>query len=88
VGPQVLTDHVGGVNGRYVVFPRGGRALALDHAVFESLGRRALARLEVEARTRDVRLPPPRATTPATVVNEELAALPLWGFAGSTPKTE
>jgi hypothetical protein len=87
VGPQVLTDHVGGVNGRYVVFPRGGRPLALDLGVFEALGRRALARLEVEPRARDVRLPPPRATTPATVVNEELAALPLWGFA-TQPKSE
>jgi hypothetical protein len=88
VGPQVLTDHVGGINARYVVFPRGGRPLALDHAVFEALGRRALARLEVETRTRDPRLPPPRATTPATVVNEELTALPLWGFAGPPPKAE
>ena len=26
VGAEVLTDHIGGVNGRYVVFPRGGRA--------------------------------------------------------------
>ncbi|MDB4967508.1 MAG: hypothetical protein JWN44_3197 [Myxococcales bacterium] len=81
VGAEVLTDHIGGVNGRYVVFPRGGRPLALEHASFESLGRRALARLEVDPRSRDMRLPPPRATTPATVVNEELSALPLWGFA-------
>jgi hypothetical protein len=81
VGPEVLTDHIGGVNGRYVVFPRGGRPLALEHASFEPLGRRALARLEVDPRSRDLRMPPPRATTPATVVNEELSALPLWGFA-------
>jgi hypothetical protein len=81
VGRDVLTDHVGGVNGRYVVFPRGGRPLALEHGTFEPLGRRALARLEIDARTRDPRMPPPRATTPATVVNEELATLPLWGFA-------
>jgi hypothetical protein len=87
VGPEVLTDHVGGVNGRYIVFPRGGQPLALDHAVFEPLGRRALARLEVDPRQRDSRLPPPRATTPATVVNEELATLPLWGFS-ATPKGE
>jgi hypothetical protein len=80
VGPEVLTDHVGGVASRYVVFPRGGRPLHLDHAVFAPLGRRALARLEVEARERDARLPPPRATVPATVVNEDLPALPLWGF--------
>ena len=44
VGAEVLTDHIGGVNGRYVVFPRGGRPLALEHAAFEPLGRRALAR--------------------------------------------
>jgi hypothetical protein len=25
-------------------------------------------------------MPPPRATTPATVVNEDLGTLPLWGF--------
>ncbi len=80
VGAEVLTDHIGGVNGRYVVFPRGGRPLALEHAAFEPLGRRALARLEVDPRTRDARLPPPRATTPATVLNEELGTLPLWGF--------
>jgi hypothetical protein len=87
VGAAVLTDHVGGVNGRYVVFPHHGRPLALEHAAFEPLGRRALARLDVEVRVRDARLPPPRATTPATVVNEELSALPLWGFAGN-PKIE
>jgi hypothetical protein len=81
VSAQVLTDHVGGVNGRYVVFLRGGdRPLALDHGGFEPLGRRALARLEVEPRTRDPRLPPPRALTPATVVNESAGSLPLWGF--------
>jgi hypothetical protein len=80
VGPEVLTDHIGGVNGRYVVFPRGGRPLALEQAAFEPLGRRALARLDVDARSRDGRLPAPRATTPATVVNESLSVLPLWGF--------
>ncbi|HSN33824.1 MAG TPA: hypothetical protein VLU41_14145, partial [Ideonella sp.] len=82
VGRDVLTDHVGGVNGRYVVFPRGGRPLALEHTSFEPLGRRALARIEVDVRQRDARMPPPPATTPATVVNEDLAALPLWGFSG------
>lgn len=81
VGAEVLTEHIGGTAGRYVVFPRGGRPLALEHAAFEPLGRRALARLEVDARTRDARMPAQRATTPATVVNEELGALPLWGFA-------
>ena len=60
------------------------RPLALEHAAFEPLGRRALARLEVDPRTRDARMPPPRATTPATVVNEELGSLPLWGFAADT----
>ncbi|HZS40617.1 MAG TPA: hypothetical protein VFF06_27480 [Polyangia bacterium] len=81
VSAQVLTDHVGGVSGRYIVFPLGGeRPLALDHAGFEPLGRRALARLDVEPRARDPRLPPPRALTPATVVNEDAGALPLWGF--------
>ena len=51
VGAEVLTDHIGGVSGRYVVFPRGGRPLALEHAAFEPLGRRALARLEVDPRS-------------------------------------
>jgi len=63
------------------VCPRGGRPLALEHGAFEPLGRRALARLEVDPRQRDARMPAPRATTPATVVNEELGSLPLWGFA-------
>jgi hypothetical protein len=80
VGPEVLTDHVGGVASRYVVFPRGARPLFLDHAAFAPLGRRALAKLEVDPRERDARLPPPRATVPATVVNEELPPLPLWGW--------
>src|SRR6185369_11299283 len=32
VSEQVLTDHVGGISNRYVVFPLGGTApLALDH---------------------------------------------------------
>jgi hypothetical protein len=83
VGAEVLTDHVGGVQGRYVVFPLGGRPLALEHASFEPLGRRALARLQVELRPRDARMPAPRTATPATVVNEELNALPLWGFTTS-----
>ena len=88
VGAEVLTDHIGGVNGRYVVFPRGGRPLALEHAAFEPLGRRALARLEVDPRQRDARMPPPRATTPATVVNEELGTLPLWGFSADRKRRQ
>jgi hypothetical protein len=81
VSQQVLTDHVGGVAGRYVVFRRGLPApLALEHALFDPLGRRALARLEVEARSRDPRMPPARTVTPATVVNENTGAFPLWGF--------
>jgi hypothetical protein len=81
VSEQVLTDHVGGVNGRYVVFPLGSSApLALEHTLFEPLGRRALARLSPVPRARDERLPPPRSATPATVVNEDAGALPLWGF--------
>jgi hypothetical protein len=61
--------------------------LHLEHAAFAPLGRRALARLEVEARERDPRLPPPRATVPATVVNEDLPALPLWGFTDRKPES-
>ncbi|HEY7956879.1 MAG: hypothetical protein ACHQ17_01790 [Polyangia bacterium] len=83
VGAQVLSEHLGGVASRYVVFPLGAKApLSLDHGLFEPLGRRALARLEVEPRARDPRLPPPRTVTPASVVNEGLGALPLWGFHG------
>lgn len=83
VGPVVLTDYVGGTNGRYVVFPLGAeRPLALDHGAFESLGRRSLARIDVETRARDPRMPPPRTVTAATVVNEELGVLPLWGWKG------
>jgi FtsH ternary system domain X7 len=86
VSREVLTDHVGGVAGRYVVFPLGGeKPLALEHASFEALGRRALARLEVDVRARDPRMPPPRATTPATVVNEPAGTLPLWGFSDKEP---
>jgi hypothetical protein len=81
VSAQVLIDHVGGTAGRYVVFRLGASGpLALEHALFEPLGRRALARLEVEARSRDPRMPPPRTVTPATVVNEEASSFPLWGW--------
>lgn len=81
VSAAVLTDHVGGIASRYVVFPLGGdKPLALEHALFEPLGRRALARLEAQPRARDERMPPPRTVTPATVVNEDLGVLPLWGF--------
>jgi hypothetical protein len=86
VSPEVLTEHLGGVAGRYLLFPLvtdgagDARALALDHASFEPLGRRALARLTVEPRERDARMPPARTVTPATVVNEELGLMPLWGF--------
>jgi hypothetical protein len=87
VGAQVLTEHVGGVANRYVVFPLGAeKPLALEHGLFEPLGRRALARMEAEPRLRDERLPLPRTVTPATVVNEDAGALPLWGFRGDQPK--
>jgi hypothetical protein len=33
-------------------------------------------------------MPAPRATTPATVVNEELGTLPLWGFTADKPQPE
>jgi hypothetical protein len=83
VSPQILTEHVGGVSGRYVAFPLGApRPLVLEHGAFEPLGRRALARVEVEPRPRDERMGAPRIATPATVVNEELGLLPLWGWKG------
>ena len=51
VSAAVLTDHVGGISSRYVVFPLGAdEPLALEHALFEPLGRRALARLEAAPR--------------------------------------
>jgi hypothetical protein len=81
VSGEVLTDHLGGVAGRYLVFPPlpdgAARPLALDHAAFEPLGRRALARVEVDARPRDPRMPAARTATPATVINENLS---LWSF--------
>jgi len=81
VSQAVLTDQVGGTSGRYILFVLGGEGpLALEHALFEPLGRRALARLTAEPRERDPRLEPARAATPATVVNEEAPAFPLWGF--------
>jgi hypothetical protein len=81
VSPAILTEHVGGTSGKYVVFPLGApRPMVLEHSAFEPLGRRALARLSPEARARDPRLPPPRTATPASVVNEDLGVLPLWGW--------
>jgi hypothetical protein len=89
VSAEVLTDHVGGVANRFVVFPLGAPApLSLEHGLFEPLGRRALARLETSARTRDERMPPPRTLTPATVVNEDAGALPLWGFRAGKEREE
>lgn len=86
VSGQVLSEHLGGVASRFVVFPLGAPApLSLEHTLFEPLARRALARLEVQVRARDPRLPLPRTVTPASVVNEGLGALPLWGFR-SEPK--
>jgi hypothetical protein len=81
VSEEVLTEHVGGIANRYVVFPLGARGpLSLDHGLFEPIGRRALARLQPAARSRDPRLPSPRTLTPPTVVNEDAGMLPLWGF--------
>jgi hypothetical protein len=80
VSPEVLTDHLGGVAARCLIFPPGGPPAALEHAAFEPLSRRTLAGLEVEARSRDPRLQPPRSPTPATVINEDAGVLPLWGF--------
>jgi len=81
VSAQVLSDHVGGTSGRYVLFRLGATGpLALEHALFEPLGRRALAKLEVDTRARDPRMPSPRTATPATLVNEEAGSFPLWGF--------
>lgn len=60
IGPEVLTEQAGGVAGRYLVFlpseseadeAEAPRALALPHALFESLGRRALAPLAIATRT-------------------------------------
>jgi len=83
VSSAILSEHVGGVAGRYVVFPLGAqRPMVLEHSAFEPLGRRALARIELQPRARDPRLPPPRTVTAATVVNEELGLLPLWGWKG------
>ena len=87
VSAQVLTDQVGGTSGRYVLFLRGGDGpLGLEQALFEPLGRRALARLETSPRDRDLRMPPPRIITPATVVNEEAGSLPLWGWTDKDPR--
>jgi hypothetical protein len=82
VSPEVLTEHLGGVASRAIIFPPGGAPVALDHAAFEPLSRHALAQLTIEPRARDARLPPPPTPTPATVLNEELGVLPLWGFHG------
>ena len=87
VGAEVLTDHVGGVTPLRRV--SASRSSALRSSTARSR-RSAGARWRgsrSRVRTRDVRLPPPRATMPATVVNEELAALPLWGFR-LNPKAE
>jgi hypothetical protein len=87
VAASVLDDQVGGTQGRAVVFLRGAdRPVALEDALFEPLARRALARMVADPRERDLRLPPPRALTPATVVNEEAGSLPLWGWTDKAPE--
>lgn len=95
IGPEVLTEQAGGVAGRYLVFlPRDSeaddaeapRALALPHALFESLGRRALAPLAIATRTHTSLGASPgalraRPASAARLVNDPvLPAFPLWGF--------
>jgi hypothetical protein len=80
VSPEVLTEHLGGVASRAVVFPLGRPAVGLELGAFQPLGRQSLARLRVIPRAADERLPAARSVTPATVINEDAGVLPLWGF--------
>ncbi len=89
VSEAVLTDHVGGVAGRVVVFRRGDPApFAVEESAFEPLGRRMLGRLEVELRPRSERAGQPRPQVEAMVTNAPAGALPLWGFRGGDPPEE
>lgn len=88
VSESVLTDHVGGVDGRVVVFRRGDEApFAVDESTLEPLGRRMLGRLEIEARPRSTRARADHAEVPrpapdALVVNDPVGPLPLWSWKG------
>lgn len=93
VSEAVLSDHVGGVHGRVVVFRRRGGSpvaasavpegpFAVDEGSFEPLGRRVLGRMEVETRPRSPRGGEARPPALALVQNDALGPLPLWGFRG------
>jgi hypothetical protein len=94
VSEAVLTDHIGGVEGRVVVFRRGDVApFAVAENDFEPLGRRMLGRLEVEARPRSARARAEHADVPrpapdALVVNDPVGPLPLWSWKGGEPPEE
>jgi hypothetical protein len=81
VSEAVLTEHVGGVAQRVVVFRRGAPApFAVEDASFEPLGRRLLGRIEVELRARSGRAPHEEAGAQAELKNQPLGPLPLWGW--------
>jgi len=85
VSEAVLTDHVGGVQGRVIVFRRGAEPFAVEESAFEPLGRRMLGRLEIESRPRSTRAGEPRPPVEAMVANDPVGPLPLWGFRGGDP---
>ncbi len=82
LSPEVLAEHVGGTDGRIVLFVRHATApvvvLATD---LEPLSRRTVVQLDIPARGRDERFPKPAAPVDVDVANEPLALFPLWGFA-------
>lgn len=87
VGGEVLTEHVGGVLGKYVVFlPGAGIAtgdsqpISIPLSAFEPLGRRALAPLKVSPRQRLPELRRARPPSDPTLVNDPVGPFPLWGF--------
>ncbi len=80
VSDAVLTDYLGGTQGRIIVF-RDAKAtpFSVEDSLFEPLGRRLVAQLEVPLRPSNGRLRPPQTAT-ARVENDPVGPLPLWGF--------
>src|SRR5690606_12140360 len=78
VTPEVLARALGHGAGVVTVFSRDGQPFQVGEGAFQTLERRALAKLEVErAEPVDYAADPPRD---ARVVNDAVGRFALWGY--------
>jgi hypothetical protein len=86
VPPEILGEQLGGTLGRRVVIRRGAaRPLVVEDSAFAPLSRRLLGQLEVDLAAPSEHAPSPSRAVEATVVNDPVGPLPLWGYRAPRP---